>query len=230
MNTNDHHLANAMFDFSGRHPRLRPVVARVLNALYGNKVSVKGKGNRLDCRSAFLRNVVLRIKGDNNTVRLGVGTRISNMSITVFGSGHVLDIGVDCLIKAGSIGLEDSDGRLCIGANTTIEQADIAVTESGRIEIGQDCMLAFGIDVRNGDSHTIVDASSHNRINAAEDIHIADHVWIGAHVQVLKGSSVGAGSVIGIRSVVTGSVPPGVVAAGVPARVVREGIAWNRRR
>jgi maltose O-acetyltransferase len=54
------------------------------------------------------------------------------------------------------------------------------------------------------------------------DIVVEDDVWIGAGALLLPGVTVGAGSVIGAGSVVTRDVPPGAVAAGVPARVVRE--------
>lgn len=52
-------------------------------------------------------------------------------------------------------------------------------------------------------------------------VRIEDDVWLGAHVVVLPGVTVGRGSVVGAGSVVTRDVPPGVVAAGVPCRVLR---------
>jgi len=43
-----------------------------------------------------------------------------------------------------------------------------------------------------------------------------------ANVTVLKGVTIGSGSVIGLGSIVTKSIPSGVVAAGSPARVLRK--------
>ena len=51
-------------------------------------------------------------------------------------------------------------------------------------------------------------------------IRIGSDVFIGIRSILLPGSSVDDGSIIGAGSVVTGSIPPGVVAAGVPARVI----------
>jgi maltose O-acetyltransferase len=51
---------------------------------------------------------------------------------------------------------------------------------------------------------------------------IEDDVWIGAGVTVLPGVRVGRGSVVGAGSTVTKDVPPWSVAAGNPARVVRQ--------
>jgi galactoside O-acetyltransferase len=53
-------------------------------------------------------------------------------------------------------------------------------------------------------------------------VRIADDVWIGAGAIILPGVSIGAGSIVGAGSVVTATVPAGVVVAGVPARIIRE--------
>jgi acetyltransferase-like isoleucine patch superfamily enzyme len=56
----------------------------------------------------------------------------------------------------------------------------------------------------------------------AEGIAIEDDVWIGAGAIVTDGVRVGQGAVIAAGAVVTQDVPPHTVAAGVPARMVRE--------
>jgi acetyltransferase-like isoleucine patch superfamily enzyme len=45
--------------------------------------------------------------------------------------------------------------------------------------------------------------------------------WLGANVVVLPGVTIGENVVVGAGSVVTKSIPPKVLAAGNPARVVR---------
>jgi len=51
---------------------------------------------------------------------------------------------------------------------------------------------------------------------------IGDDVWIGAGAVILPGVTIGAGSVVAAGSAVTKNVPPLVVVAGVPARIIRE--------
>ena len=51
---------------------------------------------------------------------------------------------------------------------------------------------------------------------------IEDDVWLGANVVVLKGVTIGKGTTVAANSVVTKSIPPRVIAAGVPARVVKQ--------
>ena len=53
-------------------------------------------------------------------------------------------------------------------------------------------------------------------------IHIGSKVWIGAGVIVTKGVTIGDNSVIAAGAVVTHDIPSNVIAAGVPARILKE--------
>jgi hypothetical protein len=53
-------------------------------------------------------------------------------------------------------------------------------------------------------------------------IEIGEHVWIGMNCCILKGVRIGRGAMVAAGSVVTRDVPANCLAAGVPARVVRE--------
>jgi acetyltransferase-like isoleucine patch superfamily enzyme len=69
----------------------------------------------------------------------------------------------------------------------------------------------------------IITTGHPSRIDLREEpVTIEDDVWIGSNVVVLKGVTIGRGAVIGAGSVVTHDVPPLVLVAGNPARVVRE--------
>jgi acetyltransferase-like isoleucine patch superfamily enzyme len=54
-----------------------------------------------------------------------------------------------------------------------------------------------------------------------EPVVIEDDVWIGTNAVILPGVTIGRGSIVGAGAVVTGDVPPEVIVAGVPARVIR---------
>ena len=55
----------------------------------------------------------------------------------------------------------------------------------------------------------------------AYPIRVGNDVWIGAQVSVLPGVTIGDGAVIGAGSVVNRDIPPGVLAAGNPCKVIR---------
>lgn len=116
-------------------------------------------------------------------------------------------------------------------------------TAKACIEIGAECgftgttivaaeHIAIGNRVLVGTNTTIVDTDFHpltpeKRLqNILDGCHapivIQDDVFIGMQSLILKGVTIGQGSVIGAGSVVTHDVPPGVIAAGNPARVIRE--------
>lgn len=59
-------------------------------------------------------------------------------------------------------------------------------------------------------------------IESAAPITIEDNVWLGGGVTITPGVTIGHDSVIGAGSVVTKDIPPGVVAVGVPCRVIRQ--------
>jgi acetyltransferase-like isoleucine patch superfamily enzyme len=61
-------------------------------------------------------------------------------------------------------------------------------------------------------------------------VDIGDDVWLARGVIVLPGSHIGEGSVIAAGTVVRGTIPAWVVAAGSPARVIREIRTRGRRR
>ena len=61
----------------------------------------------------------------------------------------------------------------------------------------------------------------------SKPIVIEDNVWIGVNVLILKGVTIGHGSVIAAGSIVTRDIPCNCLAAGIPAKVIREKISWN---
>ena len=99
----------------------------------------------------------------------------------------------------------------------------IAVGSS--VRIGRHCLLASGVSIADYDGHP-VDAAL-RRIGrpspreAILPVVIGDDVWIGRGATILKGVSIGDRSIVAAQAVVTKSVPPDVVVAGNPARIVK---------
>ena len=84
--------------------------------------------------------------------------------------------------------LKSHQGFMKYFKNIIIENAHITVTEPNfKVKIGEDCMFAYDIDIRTGDSHSIIDKNSGKRINYAQDISIGNHVWLASHCRILKG-------------------------------------------
>lgn len=198
--------------------------------LAGNRRNLKGRNNIVRIGSSLLTRTRIRIHGDGNHVEIGPGCRLHDMNIVISGSGHRLVIGEKCQLL-GEIKMEDRDGEIVIGSGTTMENTYVGVYDVGkRVIIGRDCMFAEEVGIRAGDMHSIIDAGTGRRINPSREVVIGDHVWLARGVTVLKGVHIGGHTVVGTHSLVTKDLPANALCGGVPAKVIREGISWDRRR
>lgn len=207
------------FRFAGR--QFRHLFGR--KGISGERITIRNQGR--------LINVTFDIQGSDHLIEIMEDVALSNITIYMRGHHHHLKIGNDVKVGGGSFWLEDDHGAIIIESKTTIESAHLAVTEPcKKILIGEDCMLATNIEIRTGDSHSIIDASTGKRLNPPADVILERHVWIGANAVILKGVTIGANSIIATNSVVTHDIPPASVAAGQPAKVIRNGVSWLRER
>lgn len=110
--------------------------------------------------------------------------------------------------------------RLMMGSGYINSLVTIDCFES--ISIGNGVVISKNVTIRDSDDHRI---SPGGKISAP--IVIEDHVWIGLNATILKGVRIGSGSVIAAGAVVTRDVPRNSLAGGVPARVLKENIAWE---
>jgi maltose O-acetyltransferase len=112
------------------------------------------------------------------------------------------------------------DSRITVGGDTRLNGAGLMAYT--RIDIGPRCILGSTI-VFDSDFHPLDPAHRHDPdapVSCAP-IQIGTNVWLGGQSAVLKGVTVGDNSVVAFRAVVSGDVPPNVVVAGNPARVVK---------
>lgn len=111
---------------------------------------------------------------------------------------------------------------ITIGCDSGLSGAVICAAHS--VRIGKECLFGADVLVTDNDFHPI-DPSRRRFANQdtveAAGVVIEDNVFIGTRSMVLKGVKIGANSVIGAGSVVVSDIPSGVVAAGVPARILR---------
>lgn len=156
---------------------------------------------------------------------IGENTNLTDSEI-ILGKGARLVVGSNSVLK----------GRFSIGSYATVEIGDylnvtnnlyIRAVEGKRVLIGNDCLIASDVTIRTNDGHPIYDTNSGVRINMSQDVVIGNHVWLGDEVAVLKGVSIGEGSIVAMRSVVTKNIESKVIAAGIPAKVVRINCTWE---
>lgn len=95
------------------------------------------------------------------------------------------------------------------------------------ISIGKRCLIAANCQIIDCNGHELsfddVDARIHTS-SEGKPVVVEDAVWIGANSIVLPGVRIGRGSVVAAGSVVVKDVPPMVLAAGNPAKVIKEAV------
>jgi acetyltransferase-like isoleucine patch superfamily enzyme len=137
------------------------------------------------------------------------------------------------------------DGRLTVGEGTLLEPGCwLTLSLNARIEIGSGCflnkntMLAAYDRIEVGDhvmfaNNCFVGDADHRYddpdkpvtwqgFSSQGPVVIGSNCWFGVGCVVTSGVTIGDRCVVGANSVVTEDLPTGVIAAGLPARVIRE--------
>jgi acetyltransferase-like isoleucine patch superfamily enzyme len=171
------------------------------NVTFGANVTLRHPGKiRIADDVAVDDGCVLDAKGAaNEGIRIGRRVFVGRNSILA--------------CKDGDIVLED-------GVNVSYQ---CAVFSASSVRIGHDTLLAaYCYVVGGGHAFDRTDVPVIRQGRPSKGIDIGSGAWLGAGAAVLDGVSVGNDAVIGAHAVVTQDVPPFAIAAGAPARVLRD--------
>ena len=98
---------------------------------------------------------------------------------------------------------------------------NLIITDGAEVTFGNNVFIAPNCCFTTAE-HAIDPQQRRDGLEIAKPITVGNNVWIGAGATVLAGVTIGDNSVIGAGSVVTKSIPGGVVAVGVPCKVMRK--------
>ena len=155
---------------------------------------------------------------DNLVVTQGI-TIGANCRIVIGEKGR---IALDYIFLEPNVTLVTNSGSIEISFETYINTGSYLWTETGKISIGRQVLIG---------PHCVLSASNHG-IQYSEmpmkyqpytsvGITIGDNVWLGAGTVVCDGVTIGSNTIIAAGAVVTKDVPAGVLAGGVPCRVIK---------
>jgi acetyltransferase-like isoleucine patch superfamily enzyme len=139
--------------------------------------------------------------------------------------GNRVEIQEYARIEVFQINLRDNPS-LSIGNNVSINPR-VHIGCINNISIGDNCLLASNVyitDHSHGDPdfQDINTPPSRRPIMSKGPVIIENNVWLGENSVILPNVIIGRNSIIGANAVVTKSIPPYSVAAGVPAKVIRK--------
>jgi acetyltransferase-like isoleucine patch superfamily enzyme len=178
---------------------------------------------KINLKVRFHGNMLNTMVLDRNCRLRGVFSFEGNDNLVLAGSAHPdRDVHVSAVLRYGTSGLFLGNGGSAGHLNLWVEGPNCSV------QVGDDFQFSWGIWLRTADSHGIIDLDRGVIVNPPRSIVIGPHVWLGQDVIVMPGAKIGGGTVVGARAVVTAPLPTKCVAAGVPARVIRQRTSWTR--
>ena len=164
----------------------------------------------------------------------GKDTVIFGENAQLLGDDKTIIIGkssvVDGLLNTDNCRGKIKIGDYCyIGINTRIWAFEEIVI-GDRVLISNDCSIfdsnchPINKYARHKDFMNLLAVGKNNLDGEVENarVCIGNDVWIGAHTCVMKGITIGDGAIIGAGSVVTKDVPPNVLVAGNPAKLIKQ--------
>jgi maltose O-acetyltransferase len=111
-------------------------------------------------------------------------------------------------------------GLVSIGDDTFVN-FDAVMLDVVPITIGANCQIATRVQLLTAD-HPIDPEARRRGWESGKPNELADNVWLGGGAIVCPGVTIGEDTVVAAGAVVAADLPAGVVAGGVPARVIRE--------
>ncbi len=121
-----------------------------------------------------------------------------------------------CHVEASNHGSE-----IVFGDGTQVNNNAFIKSEGPGIRIGAGTLIGSHVQIFDSDFHDLRPGRRRGGRPRMAAVELAEDVFVGDGVKILKGVTIGRHSVIGAGSIVTASVPEGVIAAGNPARVIR---------
>ena len=179
----------------------------------------------------FMWRCTFDVRGGGSFVGIGKGTLLFKCHFEIRGSDNSLEIGEECGFGKVIFSLRDSKSLISIGARTEGgHDTSFIAMEGANVIVGEDCLFSYRVEVRNTDSHSILNEEG-KRTNQARDVLIGKHVWVGQDVLILKGSKIPSNSIVGAKSIVNREFEEdGSLIVGAPSNVIRFHQNWNKER
>jgi acetyltransferase-like isoleucine patch superfamily enzyme len=169
-------------------------------------------------------------------ISIGAGSRVDFWKLSPKSENRI-EVGRNSMF-ASRVVYERSGARLKIGARTFVARGLMSIAD--HVDIGDDVLISWGVTILDHHSHSLVRREREHDVEEWlqgrkdwEGIRIApvtieNWAWIGFNVSVLAGVTIGEGAIVGAGSIVTKDVPAWTIAAGNPARLIREQTAHER--
>ena len=128
-----------------------------------------------------------------------------------------IKIGDKCKFEKNIQLKTEGRGYIHIGTNVKIGKG-VKIVSYSNVTIEDNTHLGDYITI----SDYVTTTGQGQMVNGSKPVYIGKDAWIGKGTRIHAGITIGNGSTIAANSVVTKSVPPGVIAGGTPAKVIMD--------
>jgi len=189
-----------------------------------------GKGNKIQNNGIKVASRI-HLNGNNLQFIIEDGAVLLNTAVSITGNNSIIILHKHSFVEQAELVIEGNGCYIEIGNKTYVgNHTHIACTEDGlKIIIGGEGMISSYVQVRTGDSHSILDDKG-IRINEAKSVYIDKHCWLGEGCKILKGVRLAANTVVSTGAIVTKSFNANVLIGGIPAKILKENINWDEKR
>ena len=175
--------------------------------LVNSQIIFKGYNNIIYCEdNVSLNNALVSFEGNNSLVYLSSG-----------------DYPINLYTRDNSTVYFGKDNKIISAVNINIQ-------ESQNFIMGDEGIIASGVNIRSFDGFPIYDSNSKQRINLSDSIIIGDHVWLDHLSYISKGVRIGSGAIVGNHSFVAPStkILSNSYVLGNPVEVEEENVFFTR--
>lgn len=135
-------------------------------------------------------------------------------------SNRGIDIGSGSFLGRGTI-LSCKNGDIVLGDHANLG-FHCEIFSGSRVEVGRyGLFAAYAYLVGGGHEFEAAEVPVIEQARSSRGITLGENVWLGTGAKVLDGVRIGDRVVVGANAVVNGDLPDAVVAAGIPAKVLR---------
>jgi acetyltransferase-like isoleucine patch superfamily enzyme len=175
----------------------------------------------------------IEIHGNNNVVRIEQPTKFVNSNISINSNNSEFHIGPSPQLHLNVSCWGGNNQKLVWGkgSDTSWEVRVYLCGEGSSVIIGEDAMFAGEITIWSAESHVIFNRHTRAILNEfRRPLEIGSHSWIGQGVCITKNAYIASNTIVGTKAVVASTFEQEYTAiAGNPARVIKTGVAWDRR-
>lgn len=179
---------------------------------------------KLDILMGMVRRLIIcpnRLAFDLGIVQPKASFRVNNGTIRL---GRFAEFHRGSILWVGGF---DEHATFSMGRRSSIGFNSV-VSVKHQITIGDECAISWNCTIIDNDMHRIQELPENVKVNTKKNkVVIGNHVWVGAGVMILQGVTIGDNSVIAAGSIVTRDIPPNTLAAGAPAKPVRQIEGWT---